>query len=79
MTSEHMNHAEDPGAGCGTPVHESWHAATIHRMIHEAPPFRARATPGEIVAGFAHDENRWEALLALHACGPEMFPVRRGR
>jgi HEAT repeat protein len=61
------------------PGSEGAHATTIRRMIQDAPPFRSSATPEELVAEFAHSENRMAAFLALCARGPEVLPaVREG-
>src|SRR5262245_38246434 len=68
MKPGHEPNAEGP---------ESAHAATIRRMIEAAPPFRPRATTGELVAEFAHGENRMAAFLALNARGPEVLPAVR--
>lgn len=66
-------------ARCDTPGPEAAHASTIRRMIEEAPPFRPGATPEELVAEFAHAENRMAAFLALYARGPAVLPaVREG-
>jgi HEAT repeat protein len=56
---------------------EAAHAATIRRMIQEAPPFRPNATPDELVAEFANGENRMAAFLALYARGKEALPAVR--
>ena len=62
---------------CGTPGVEAAHAATIRRMIDEAPPFRPEATPAELVAEFAHTKHRMAAFLALYAHGDDVLPVVR--
>jgi HEAT repeat protein len=53
------------------------HAATIRRLIDEAPPFRPEATPDELVAEFANGENRMPAFLALYSRGKEAVPAIR--
>jgi HEAT repeat protein len=55
------------------------HAAVIHRMLKDAPPFRPEAAPDELVAEFANGQNRMPAFLALYSRGAEVLPaVRRG-
>jgi HEAT repeat protein len=56
---------------------EGAHAATIRRMIDEAPPFRPDATPDELVAEFAHGQHRMPAFLALYSRGKEAVPAIR--
>ena len=56
---------------------EGAHAATIRRMIDEAPPFRPEATPDELVAEFANGQNRMPAFLALYSRGKEAVPAIR--
>jgi HEAT repeat protein len=56
---------------------EGTHAATIRRMIDEAPPFRPEATPDELVAEFAHGQHRMPAFLALYSRGKEAVPAIR--
>jgi HEAT repeat protein len=68
MTAECENNASGMG---GT------HAATIRRMIDEAPPFRPDATPDELVAEFANGQNRMPAFLALYSRGKEAVPAIR--
>ena len=53
------------------------HAATIRRMIDEAPPFRPDAAPDELVAEFANGRNRMAAFLALYSRGKEAVPAIR--
>jgi HEAT repeat protein len=53
------------------------HAATIRRMIDDAPPFRPEATPDELVAEFANGQNRMAAFLALYSRGKEAVPAIR--
>lgn len=62
---------------CDAPANEGAHAATIHRMIEEAPPFLPEATPEELVAEFANGANRMAAFLALYARGGEVLPAVR--
>jgi HEAT repeat protein len=55
------------------------HAAVIHRMLKDAPPFRPQAAPEELVAEFANGQNRMPAFLALYSRGAEVLPaVRQG-
>ena len=68
MTEECENNAGGIG---GT------HAATIRRMIDDAPPFRPEATPDELVAEFANGQNRMAAFLALYSRGKEAVPAIR--
>jgi HEAT repeat protein len=56
---------------------EGAHAATIRRMIDEAPPFRPDATPDELVAELANAPNRMAAFLALYSRGSEAVPAIR--
>jgi HEAT repeat protein len=56
---------------------EGAHAATIRRMIDEAPPFRPDATPDELVAELANAPNRMAAFLALYSRGREAVPAIR--
>src|SRR5262245_41958082 len=56
---------------------EGSHAATIRRMIENAPPFRPDATPYELVAEFANVQNRMAAFLALYSRGKEAVPAIR--
>jgi HEAT repeat protein len=56
---------------------EGAHAATIRRMIDDAPPFRPEATPDELVAEFAHGQNRMAAFLALYSRGKQAVPAIR--
>jgi HEAT repeat protein len=53
------------------------HAATIRRMIDDAPPFRPEATCDELVAEFANGQNRMPAFLALYSRGKESVPAIR--
>jgi HEAT repeat protein len=76
MKSAHASNTPDPESPC-TPRSEGAHAATIRRMIQDAPPFRPSATPEELVAEFANSENRMAAMLALCARGPEVLPAVR--
>jgi HEAT repeat protein len=70
MSAECDNKASEMGGA---------HAATIRRMIEEAPPFRPEATPDELVAEFAKGQNRMPAFLALYSRGKEVVPaIRRG-
>jgi HEAT repeat protein len=79
MKSGGERNAEGPEVPCGTSGLEAAHAATIRRMIKDAPPFRPSATPEELVAEFATGANRMAAFLALHARGQESLPaVREG-
>jgi HEAT repeat protein len=54
-------------------------ASAIRRMIEEAPPFRPDASSEDLVAEFAHGQNRWSAFLALYDRGVNALPaVRKG-
>ena len=75
MTRESQKEANDDR--CRQPDSEGTHAAVIRRMINEAPPFRPKAAPEELVAEFANGENRMPALLALYARGPDALPAVR--
>jgi HEAT repeat protein len=78
MKSAHASNASGPELQC-MPRSEGAHAATIRRMIQDAPPFRPGATCEDLVAEFASSENRMAAFLALCARGPEALPaVREG-
>jgi HEAT repeat protein len=64
---------------CGLSELHGAHAAVIHRMLENAPPFRPQAAPEELVAEFAYGQNRMPAFLALYSRGAEALPaVRRG-
>ena len=55
------------------------HAAVIHRMLGDAPPFRPECAPEELVAEFANGQNRMPAFLALYSRGAAVLPaVRQG-
>jgi HEAT repeat protein len=70
---EHPQGSEEPSSDF-----KGVHAATI-RMIKEAPPFRPKATPEQLVAEFANGENRMSAFLALCGLGKAVLPeVRKG-
>jgi HEAT repeat protein len=68
MTAECENNASEMGGA---------HAATIRRMIAEAPPFRPDATSDELVAEFANGPNRMPAFLALYSRGKMAMPAIR--
>jgi hypothetical protein len=53
------------------------HAAVIHRMLKDAPPFRPQAAAEELVAEFANGQNRMPAFLALYSRGAEVLPAVR--
>lgn len=58
---------------------EGAHAATLRRMVREAPPFRPGASDEALVAAFAEGPHRMDAFLALYARGRRVLPaVRRG-
>lgn len=78
MESARASNDSGPESQC-RPRSEGAHAATIRRMIHDAPPFRPGATAEDLVAEFASSENRMAAFLALCARGPEVLAaVREG-
>lgn len=56
---------------------EGDHAAVIHRMLEDAPPFRPEATPEELVAEFANGQHRMPAFLALYRRGATVLPALR--
>ena len=65
----------EPGdAPCGLSEFDGDHAAVIHRMLKDAPPFRPQAAPEELVAEFANGQNRMPAFLALYSRGAEACP-----
>ena len=68
----------DDGSGSVSKL-DGDHAAVIHRMLKDAPPFRPQAAPEELVAEFANGQNRMPAFLALYSRGAEALPaVRHG-
>ena len=78
MKSARGSNASGPDSQC-TPRSEGAHAATIRRLIQDAPPFRPSAAAEDLVAEFARSENRMAAFLALCARGREVLPaVREG-
>ena len=69
--------AESTEGLCGTPGLEAAHAATLRRMLAEAPHFRPDATPEQLVDEFKNSANRMAAYLALYARGNESLPAIR--
>ena len=68
MNTEYSNNASGMGGA---------HAATIRRLIDEAPPFRPTATADELIAEFANAPNRMAAFLALYSRGKAAVPAIR--
>jgi HEAT repeat protein len=79
MEAKSGKNAEAGEGACGLSEWDGAHAAVIHRMLKDAPPFRPEATPEELVAEFANGQNRMPAFLALYSRGAEALPaVRQG-
>lgn len=75
---EAAEHGEDrEGEASCPPGPEPAHAATLHRSVEEAPPFRPEAGSEELVAEFANAENRFPAFLTLYSRGEAALPAIR--
>lgn len=71
--------AELEAAICSMPGLEAAHAATLHRMVEETPPFRPEASSEELVAEFGNAEDRFPAFVTLYSRGEAALPaVREG-
>jgi len=79
MESKSEKNIEAGDGPCGLSELDGDHAAVIHRMLKDAPPFRPQAASEELVAEFANGQNRMPAFLALYSRGAEALPaVRQG-